>query len=180
MDGAARRAQAGAAGCSHLRHPPKTPGALARKAPATRLFQLPLQGVAASRATASLISSSQLSRESPASLGSANHRQQGCWRFAGQVWLATRRVRLWPAELENGDRIEGESSIGQATADSCGWADPRAAPALPRAMFEAIANAELIVLGPAALHLAVCPICCAGTVQAIRRSPGSPPLQSAT
>ncbi|APD47786.1 YvcK family protein [Synechococcus sp. CS-602] len=89
----------------------------------------------------------------------------------GQVVPATTAdVRLW-AELENGDRLEGESSIGQATSPivrlGC---TPERPPALPRAI-EAIANAELIVLGPGSLYTSLLPnLLVPELVQAIRRS----------
>ncbi|MFM9103683.1 MAG: uridine diphosphate-N-acetylglucosamine-binding protein YvcK, partial [Cyanobium sp.] len=65
-------------------------------------------------------------------------------------------VRLW-AELENGERIEGESRIGKAGSPivrlGC---TPERPPALPRAL-EAIANADLIVLGPGSLYTSLLP-----------------------
>jgi uncharacterized cofD-like protein len=75
----------------------------------------------------------------------------------GQVVPATNAdVRLW-AELENGDRIEGESTIGKATSPivrlGC---TPERPPALPRAL-EAIAHADLIVLGPGSLYTSLLP-----------------------
>jgi uncharacterized cofD-like protein len=75
----------------------------------------------------------------------------------GQVVPATNAdVRLW-AELENGERIEGESQIGHAPCPivrlGC---TPERPPALPRAL-EAIANAELIVLGPGSLYTSLLP-----------------------
>jgi uncharacterized cofD-like protein len=75
----------------------------------------------------------------------------------GQVVPATNAdVRLW-AELENGQRIEGESQIGHAPCPivrlGC---TPERPPALPRAL-EAIANAELIVLGPGSLYTSLLP-----------------------
>ncbi len=75
----------------------------------------------------------------------------------GQVVPATNAdVRLW-AELENGERIEGESQIGHAPHPivrlGC---TPERPPALPRAL-EAIANADLIVLGPGSLYTSLLP-----------------------
>ena len=75
----------------------------------------------------------------------------------GQVVPATNvDVRLW-AELENGQRIEGESRIGHAPSPivrlGCIPARP---PALPRAI-EAIVNADLIVLGPGSLYTSLLP-----------------------
>jgi len=75
----------------------------------------------------------------------------------GQVVPATTAdVKLW-AELENGERIEGESAIGKATSPivrlGC---TPMRPPALPRAL-EAIADAELIVLGPGSLYTSLLP-----------------------
>merc|ERR1711991_472725 len=66
----------------------------------------------------------------------------------GQVVPATSAdVRLW-AELENGERIEGESNIGKAPSPIVRLGClPERPPALPRAL-EAIANADLILLGP--------------------------------
>ena len=65
-------------------------------------------------------------------------------------------VRLW-AELEDGRRIEGESQIGHASSPivrlGC---TPERPPALPRAL-EAIANADLIVLGPGSLYTSLLP-----------------------
>jgi uncharacterized cofD-like protein len=89
----------------------------------------------------------------------------------GQVVPATNAdVRLW-AELENGERIEGESKIGHATSPivrlGC---TPERPPALPRAL-EAIANADLIVLGPGSLYTSLLPnLLVPELVQAIRRS----------
>ncbi|MCP9885558.1 YvcK family protein [Synechococcus sp. ATX 2A4] len=89
----------------------------------------------------------------------------------GQVVPATNAdVRLW-AELENGDRIEGESCIGRAASPivrlGC---TPERPPALPRAL-EAIANAELIVLGPGSLYTSLLPnLLVPELVQAISRS----------
>ena len=89
----------------------------------------------------------------------------------GQVVPATNAdVRLW-AELENGERIEGESKIGNATSPivrlGCTPARP---PALPRAL-EAIANADLIVLGPGSLYTSLLPnLLVPELVEAIRRS----------
>ena len=75
----------------------------------------------------------------------------------GQVVPATSAdVRLW-AELENGERLEGESCIGQATSPivrlGCTPARPAA---LPRAL-EAIAHADMIVLGPGSLYTSLLP-----------------------
>ncbi len=65
-------------------------------------------------------------------------------------------VRLW-AELEDGRRIEGESQIGHAPSPivrlGC---TPERPPALPRAL-EAIAHADLIVLGPGSLYTSLLP-----------------------
>jgi uncharacterized cofD-like protein len=65
-------------------------------------------------------------------------------------------VKLW-AELEDGRRIEGESQIGHATSPivrlGC---TPERPPALPKAL-EAIANADLIVLGPGSLYTSLLP-----------------------
>ncbi|MFN9924806.1 MAG: uridine diphosphate-N-acetylglucosamine-binding protein YvcK [Cyanobacteriota bacterium] len=75
----------------------------------------------------------------------------------GQVVPATNAdVRLW-AELENGERIEGESRIGKATSPIVRLGCiPEHPPALPRAL-EAIANADLIVLGPGSLYTSLLP-----------------------
>jgi uncharacterized cofD-like protein len=75
----------------------------------------------------------------------------------GQVVPATNAdVRLW-AELENGERIEGESRIGQASSPIVRLGCvPERPPALPRAI-EAIANADLIVLGPGSLYTSLLP-----------------------
>ncbi len=75
----------------------------------------------------------------------------------GQVVPATTAdVRLW-AELENGERLEGESKIGKATSPivrlGC---TPERPPALPKAL-DAIANADLIVLGPGSLYTSLLP-----------------------
>ena len=89
----------------------------------------------------------------------------------GQVVPATNAdVRLW-AELENGDRIEGESKIGHAASPivrlGC---TPERPPALPRAL-EAIAHADLIVLGPGSLYTSLLPnLLVPELVEAIRRS----------
>ncbi len=75
----------------------------------------------------------------------------------GQVVPATNvDVRLW-AELENGERIEGESAIGQAPSPIVRLGClPEKPPALPSAL-EAIANAELILLGPGSLYTSLLP-----------------------
>jgi uncharacterized cofD-like protein len=75
----------------------------------------------------------------------------------GQVVPATNAdVRLW-AELENGQRIEGESQIGHAPSPIVRLGCiPERPPALPRAL-EAIATAELIVLGPGSLYTSLLP-----------------------
>ncbi len=75
----------------------------------------------------------------------------------GQVVPATNvDVRLW-AELENGDRIDGESAIGRSQVPivriGC---DPSKPPALPRAI-EAIRNAEIILIGPGSLYTSILP-----------------------
>ncbi len=75
----------------------------------------------------------------------------------GQVVPATNvDVRLW-AELENGERIEGESKIGKAPSPIVRLGClPERPPALPRAL-EAIANADLILLGPGSLYTSLLP-----------------------
>ena len=75
----------------------------------------------------------------------------------GQVVPATNvDVRLW-AELENGQRIEGESNIGKAPSPIVRLGClPERPPALPRAL-EAIANADLILLGPGSLYTSLLP-----------------------
>ncbi len=89
----------------------------------------------------------------------------------GQVVPATNAdVRLW-AELENGERLEGESKIGKAPSPivrlGC---TPERPPALPRAL-EAIANADLILLGPGSLYTSLLPnLLVPELVTAIRRS----------
>ncbi|QEY33462.1 YvcK family protein [Synechococcus sp. RSCCF101] len=75
----------------------------------------------------------------------------------GQVVPATSAdVRLW-ADLEDGRRLEGESAIGKASAPirrlGC---TPETPAALPRAL-EAIAGADLIVLGPGSLYTSLLP-----------------------
>ena len=75
----------------------------------------------------------------------------------GQVVPATNvDVQLW-AELENGQRIEGESAIGKSQIPiiriGC---DPPQPPALPRAL-EAIKNAEIILIGPGSLYTSILP-----------------------
>jgi uncharacterized cofD-like protein len=79
-------------------------------------------------------------------------------------------VRLW-AELENGERIEGESRIGRAPSPIVRLGCiPERPPALPRAL-EAIANADLIVLGPGSLYTSLLPnLLVPELVSAIRRS----------
>lgn len=79
-------------------------------------------------------------------------------------------VKLW-AELADGRRIEGESQIGHATSPivrvGC---IPERPPALPKAL-EAIANADLIVLGPGSLYTSLLPnLLVPELVQAISRS----------
>ncbi|WP_094559228.1 gluconeogenesis factor YvcK family protein [Synechococcus sp. 8F6] len=89
----------------------------------------------------------------------------------GQVVPATNAdVRLW-AELENGERIEGESKIGHAASPIVRLGCiPERPPALPRAL-EAIANADLIVLGPGSLYTSLLPnLLVPALVEAIRRS----------
>ena len=75
----------------------------------------------------------------------------------GQVVPATNvDVRLW-AELENGDRIEGESAIGKSSSPivRIGCEPPRP-PAL-RSALEAISKAEMILIGPGSLYTSVIP-----------------------
>ena len=89
----------------------------------------------------------------------------------GQVVPATNvDVRLW-AELENGQRIEGESNIGHAPSPIVRLGCvPSRPPALPRAL-EAIANADLIVLGPGSLYTSILPnLLVPELVSAIQRS----------
>lgn len=79
-------------------------------------------------------------------------------------------VKLW-AELEDGRRIEGESQIGHATSPivrlGC---TPERPPALPKAL-EAIASADLIVLGPGSLYTSLLPnLLVPDLVKAISRS----------
>ena len=79
-------------------------------------------------------------------------------------------VKLW-AELADGRRIEGESQIGNATSPivrvGC---IPERPPALPKAL-EAIASADLIVLGPGSLYTSLLPnLLVPDLVQAISRS----------
>lgn len=75
----------------------------------------------------------------------------------GQVLPSTLSdVRLW-AELSDGRRIEGESSIakakGQIVTLGC---TPRDPPALPRAI-KAIQEADCIILGPGSLYTSIIP-----------------------
>ena len=89
----------------------------------------------------------------------------------GQVVPATNvDVRLW-AELENGQRIEGESNIGHAPSPIVRLGCvPSRPPALPRAL-DAIANADLIVLGPGSLYTSLLPnLLVPELVSAIQRS----------
>ncbi|MFY8147634.1 MAG: gluconeogenesis factor YvcK family protein [Prochlorococcaceae cyanobacterium] len=89
----------------------------------------------------------------------------------GQVVPATNAdVRLW-AELENGERIEGESAIGHAPSPIVRLGClPERPPALPRAL-EAIAHADLIVLGPGSLYTSLLPnLLVPELVEAIRLS----------
>jgi len=89
----------------------------------------------------------------------------------GQVVPATNvDVRLW-AELENGQKIEGESAIGNAPSPilriGC---YPEKPPALPSGL-EAIANADLILLGPGSLYTSLLPnLLVPELVDAIQRS----------
>ncbi len=89
----------------------------------------------------------------------------------GQVVPATNAdVRLW-AELENGERIEGESAIGKVKSPIARiGCYPEQPPALPSAI-EAIENAELIILGPGSLYTSVLPnLLVPQIVDAIQRS----------
>ena len=89
----------------------------------------------------------------------------------GQVVPATNAdVRLW-AELEDGTRIEGESAIGKARSPIVRMGGlPEKPPALPRAL-EAIANADLILLGPGSLYTSLLPnLLVPELVTAIQRS----------
>lgn len=75
----------------------------------------------------------------------------------GQVLPATLSdVRLW-AELADGRRIEGESSIteakGQIVKIGC---DPPEPPALPRVL-QAIEDADYIIIGPGSLYTSIIP-----------------------
>ncbi len=89
----------------------------------------------------------------------------------GQVVPATNAdVRLW-AELEDGTRIEGESAIGNARSPIVRMGClPEKPPALPRAL-EAIAHADLILLGPGSLYTSLLPnLLVPELVTAIQRS----------
>ena len=89
----------------------------------------------------------------------------------GKVLPATSvDVRLW-AELENGERIYGESVIGKASSPivrvGC---IPERPPALSSAI-EAINNAEIIILGPGSLYTSLLPnLLVPEIVEAIQRS----------
>ena len=89
----------------------------------------------------------------------------------GQVVPATNAdVRLW-AELEDGTRIEGESAIGKARSPIVRMGClPEKPPALPSAL-EAIAHADLILLGPGSLYTSLLPnLLVPELVTAIQRS----------
>ena len=89
----------------------------------------------------------------------------------GQVVPATNAdIRLW-AELEDGTRIEGESAIGKARSPIVRMGClPEKPPALPRAL-EAIAHADLILLGPGSLYTSLLPnLLVPELVTAIQRS----------
>ena len=89
----------------------------------------------------------------------------------GQVVPATNvDVRLW-AELQNGDRIEGESAISEVQHPIVRIGClPEKPPVLPSAI-EAIENAELIVLGPGSLYTSILPnLLIPQIVEAIQRS----------
>ncbi len=75
----------------------------------------------------------------------------------GQVVPATNAdVRLW-AELENGERIEGETAISNVRSPIAKiGCYPENPPALLSAI-EAIENADLIVLGPGSLYTSILP-----------------------
>ena len=79
-------------------------------------------------------------------------------------------VRLW-AELEDGTRLEGESAIGKARSPIVRMGClPEKPPALPRAL-EAIAHADLILLGPGSLYTSLLPnLLVPELVTAIQRS----------
>ena len=89
----------------------------------------------------------------------------------GQVVPATNvNVRLW-AELENGERIDGESAIGKSRFPiiRIGCYPPQP-PALPRAL-EAIKNADIILIGPGSLYTSILPnLLVPAIVKAIQRS----------
>lgn len=75
----------------------------------------------------------------------------------GRVFPATLTdVRLW-AELDDGQRIEGESKITEANGKiiqvGCIPPDP---PALPRAL-DAIRSADFIIIGPGSLYTSIIP-----------------------
>ncbi len=89
----------------------------------------------------------------------------------GQVVPATTAdVRLW-AELENGEKIEGESAIGRVSNPIVRIGClPEYPPAFPSAL-EAIKNAELILLGPGSLYTSLLPnLLVPEIVEAIQKS----------
>ena len=123
----------------------------------TRLFQCRTAG-SGLEGTASAICFSLPSQRSRAIWKQPSPHQVVCWPYKVRVPATNVDVRLW-AELENGQRIEGESNIGHAPSPivrlGC---SPERPPALPRAL-EAIANADLIVPDRAAFAHPCSPIC---------------------
>ena len=93
--------------------------------------------------------------------------------LASQHWSERRpgRQRNQKREQDNGERIEGESQIGHARRPIVRLGCiPERPPALPRAI-EAIAHADLIVLGPGSLYTSLLPnLLVPELVEAIARS----------
>ena len=100
----------------------------------------------------------------------------GC---AGRVLPATADPVALHAELEDGSRVDGESSIGKASRSVRRvWLEPAAAPAPPESV-AAIRDADLLVVGPGSLYTSLLSVLCVPDLaEALRQTRASRVLVS--